>query len=71
MNLLNLLNSLHPFGVVRWLHEPQSTMAYSSCGFHTVWGGIDPWDHRLGPRLGEIVEIWKDFWSGDGTLTSA
>ena len=24
-------------------------------GFHTVWGGIDPWD--LGPRFVGIVEI--------------
>ena len=29
MNLLNL----HPLGVVRWLHEPQSTMVYPELGF--------------------------------------
>ena len=30
---MNLLNSLHPLGVVRWLHEPQSTMVYPELGF--------------------------------------
>ena len=25
---MNLLNFLHPLGVVRWLHEPQSTIIY-------------------------------------------
>ena len=56
--LMNSLNSLYPLGVVRWLHEPQSTLRG---GFHTVWGGIDPWDHRLASRFVGIVEIWKDF----------
>ena len=27
-----------------------------SWGFHTVSGGIDPWDHRLGSRFIRIVE---------------
>ena len=32
-----------------------------SWGFHTVWGGIDLWDHRLGSRFAGVVEIWKNF----------
>ena len=30
---MNSLNSLHPLGVVHWLHESQSTMAYPELGF--------------------------------------
>ena len=58
---MNLLNSLHSLGVVRWLHEPQSTMVYLDWGFHTMWGDIDPWDHRLSPWIDGIVEAWKEF----------
>ena len=29
---MNSLNAFHPLGVVRWLHEPQSTMAYPELG---------------------------------------
>ena len=39
---MNSLKSLHPLGVVRWLHESQSTMVYPEVGFHTVWGRYRP-----------------------------
>ena len=42
-----------------------------SGGVSTLWGGIDLWDHRFGPWLVGVVEMWKDFWSGDGTLSSS
>ena len=58
---VNDLAELHPLGVARWLHEPQSTMLYPDRRLHIMWGGIDPWDHRLGARFVGIVEIWKDF----------
>ena len=32
--------------------------------------GIDPWDLRFRPRVVGAVEIWKDFKSGDETLSS-
>ena len=28
-----------------------------SWSFHTMWGGIDPWDDRFGPRFVGIVDI--------------
>ena len=37
---------------------------------HTVRGGIDPGGHRFRPRVVGVVEIWKDFLSVDGTLSS-
>ena len=40
--IMNSLNSLHPFGVVRWLHEPQSTMAYPEVGFPHPAGRYRP-----------------------------
>ena len=52
---------LHPFGVVRWLTNPHQQWCTESWGFHTEWGCIDAWDHRLGSRFVEIVEIWKNF----------
>ena len=56
---VNELAELTSIGcVVRWLYVPQSTMAYLSWGFHTVWGGIDPWDHRFRPRFVGVVEVW-------------
>ena len=39
-------------------------------GFHTVWSGIDPWDHHLGSRDVGVVNVWKSFKSGDETLSS-
>ena len=30
-------------------------------GFHTLRGGIDPWDHRLGSRVVGVIDVWKYF----------
>ena len=69
---MSLLNSLHPLGVVRWLHEPQSTMTgvrrTLRRGFHTLRGSIDQGDLRIRPRVVGVVELWKYFYSGDQTL---
>ena len=48
--------------------NPKRQWRTLSWGFHTLWGGIDPWDHRLGSRFVGIVKIWKDFSSGDLNL---
>ena len=33
-------------------------------------GGIDPGNLRFRPRVVGVVEVWKDFYSGDDTLSS-
>ena len=33
-------------------------------------GGINPGDQRFHPRDAGVVDVWKDFRSGDGTLSS-
>ena len=35
-----------------------------------VRGGIDPGDHVHRARFVGVVEVWKDFWSGDGNSSS-
>ena len=39
--------------------NPNQQWCTLSWGFHTVWGGIDPWDHRLGFRVVGVVDLWK------------
>ena len=39
---MNLPNSLYPLGVVRWLHEPQSTMVHPEVGFPHCVGRYRP-----------------------------
>ena len=39
-------------------------------GFANRGGGIDPGNFRVRPRVDGIVEIWKEFRSGDGRLFS-
>ena len=39
-------------------------------GFHILRRGIDPGNVRLRPRVVGVLEIWKDFWPGDGNLSS-
>lgn len=47
----------------RWLYEPRVGI------FYTVRGGIDSEDHRLLLRFVGVVEVRKNFWSGDETLS--
>ena len=53
----------------RWLHEPQPISNHPEWGwgFHTLWGGIDPGDLFFRPRVVGVVEIWREFSSGDKT----
>ena len=39
----------------------QSEITQWGWGFHTLFGGIDPEDHRSRPGNVRVVEIWKDF----------
>ena len=48
----------------------QSATSQWRWGFHTVRGGINPGDLRFRPLFVGVVEIWKDFVSGDETLSS-
>ena len=38
--------------------------------FHTLRSGINPGGLRFRPRVVGVVEIWKDFYSGDEKLSS-
>ena len=48
----------------------QSAIGQWDWGFHTVRGVFDPRDHCFRPRVVGVVEVWKDFQSGDGNLSS-
>ena len=53
----------------RWLHEPrQSAITQWDWGFRTARGGMDPGDLCFRPRGVGVVEVWRDFSSGDKTL---
>ena len=47
-----------------------ATSQWPGLDFHTMRGGIDPEDHRFRPRVVGVVDIWKNFFSGDRTLSS-
>ena len=54
----------------RLLHESQPiSNQLVGWGFHTVRGGIDPEDHRSRPRFVGVLDVWKDFRLGDGTIS--
>ena len=46
----------------------QSTISQRDWGFLTVQGGVDPKKLGLLLRLMEVLEMWNDLWTGDGTL---
>ena len=53
---MSLMNFLHPFGVARWLHEPQSPILYHELAFL----------HRVGryrsvgsPSFPCLLELWR------------
>ena len=46
----------------------QSAISQRDWGFLTVQGGVDPRNLGLLPRLMEVLEMWNDLWTGDGTL---
>ena len=39
----------------------QSATSQRGCGLHTLWGGIDPGDLYIRPRVVGVVEIRRDF----------
>ena len=44
----------------------RSAISRRGWGFHNVRGGAEPGNHSLRPRRLEVIDVWKDFWSGDG-----
>ena len=56
----------------RWLREPQPTSNRPvGLGFpHLAGWYIDPGNLRFRPRVVGVVQIWKDFCSGDGKSSS-
>ena len=44
-----------------WLHEPQPISNQNwGLGFHNLRGSIEPEDLCFRPRVGGVVEVWKD-----------
>ena len=58
---------LYPRRTALWSSN-QSAISPRDWGFHAVQGGVDPTKLRLLPRLMEVLQMWNDFWTGDGTL---
>ena len=58
--LAELLTPIHWVWPADFTNPNQQWCALSG-GFHTVWGGIDRWDHRLGSRVVGVVDAWKYF----------
>ena len=61
------LMGLYPPRTVLWSSN-QSATSQRDWGFLTVQGGADPRNLGLLPRLMEVLEMWNDLWTGDGTL---
>ena len=61
------LMGLYPSRTVQWSSN-QSAISQRDWGFLIVQGGVDPRKLGLLPRLMEVLEMWNDLWTGDGTL---
>ena len=61
------LMGLYPARTVLWSSN-QPAISQRDWGFLTVQGGVDPRQLGLLPRLMEVLEMWNDLWTGDGTL---
>ena len=60
-----------PWGALDLFSSPsQSAINKWGCGFHTVRGGIDPGELCFRPQAVGIVDLWIDFRSGVGVLSS-
>ena len=66
--LAELLTPIHWVWSDGFTEHNQRWCALSG-GFHTVWGGIDPWYHRLDSRVGGVVHVRKYFKSGGETIS--
>ena len=47
-------------GMGLYPHRMVLALQISGWGFHTVWGGIDPGNHRFRPRFIEVIDVWND-----------
>ena len=61
------LMGLYPPRMALW-SSIQSAISQRDRGFPTVQSGVDPRKLRLLPRLKEVLDMWNDLWTGDGTL---
>ena len=48
----------------------QSAIGQWDWGLPTLWGGIEPGDFSVRPRVVGIVEVWKGFPPVDGNVSS-
>ena len=62
-----LLMGLYPPWTALWSSN-QSAISQRDWGFLIVQGGVDPRKLGLLPRSMEVLEMWNDLWTGDGTL---
>ena len=58
---------LYPPRTALWSSN-QSAISQRDWGFLTVQGGVDPRKLGLLPRWMQVLEMWNDLWTGDGTL---
>ena len=58
---------LHPPRTALWSSN-QSAISQRDWGFLTAQGGVDPRKLGLLLRLMEVIGMWNDLWTGDGTL---
>ena len=58
---------LYPPRTALWSSN-QPTISQRDWGFMTVQVGVDPKKLGLLSRLTEVLEMWNDLWTGDGTL---
>ena len=61
------LMSFYPRRTALWSSN-QSAISQRDRGFLTVQGGVDPRKLSLLPHVMEVLEMWNDVWTGDGTL---
>ena len=58
--------ALYPPRTALWTSN-QSAISQRDWDYLTVQGGVDPKNLRLLPRLMDVLEMWNDLWTGDGT----
>ena len=63
------LVGLNPSRATLWSSN-QSAISQRDWVFHTVRAGVDPIELGFLPRFVEVLEMWNDLWTGDGTLSS-
>ena len=58
---------LYPHRTALWSSN-QSVISQRDWGFLTVQDGVDPRTLGLLSRFMEVLDMWNDLWTGDGTL---